>query len=157
MSSALTRVMAVYMASDADATRQLYADLSALGPIGELAVNLLRASKKSERAKIYRRRGSRAASYDGKQWAMDQVCTLLLAFPDLVTCWGWGIDPKQEAHRHVLYVDLPTGQVSFHTGARGRGPAYPGEWDGRPGVSAQRACNFAARVLDGAVVEARRA
>ncbi len=123
--SIMQRVMSVYQGSDAVATRALYADLEALGAAGVLAAHLLRASKKSARAKQYTRR-FRGASYAGTEWAMGEICRILLAQPDLVRAWGWGIDDKQALHRHVLYVDLYVGQVSFHTGARGQGPDYSG-------------------------------
>jgi hypothetical protein len=140
------RVLTVYRASDAEATRELYAELSEHGPDGELAVNLMRACKKSERAKKYTRR-FRGASYDGKEWAMGEICRILTEHSDLAR-WGWGIDEKQEYHKHVLYVDLPNGQVSFHTAARGTGPDYPGVWDGQVERSAGRICSYAAAILE---------
>lgn len=51
-----------------------------------------------------------------------------------------------------IYVDLPTGQVSFHNGARYDGPDYPGAWDGMPGQSADRICRFVAQLLASAAV-----
>ena len=63
--------------------------------------------------------------------------------------WGWGIDHGRDAHKNVLYVDLPTGQVSFHTEHRGEGPKYPGTWDGMKGVTVDRILRWVARVLDG--------
>jgi hypothetical protein len=50
-------------------------------------------------------------------------------------------------HHHVLYVELPTGQVSFHTGYREDGPDYGREWDGVKGASAGRVCQWAAQLL----------
>lgn len=149
MTTILNRVMTVYRASSAEATKRLYDELLERGPVGELAVNLLRACKKSERAKVYRGSQYRSASYDGKQWAMNEVCRVLLAHPELSVTWGWGADENQDFHKQVLYVDLPTGQVSFHTEQRGAGPDYPGKWDEMPGHSAQRACAYAAQVLAG--------
>lgn len=143
----LSRVLAVYEGSDAIATRALYAELGELGYIGDLAVNLLRACKKSERAKVYRGRHYRASSYDGKQWAMEQVCTLLTSHPELVGTWGWGKDEKQDYHAWVLYVELPQGQVSFHTSLRGDGPDYLKPWDGVTGASVQRIVTFASTLL----------
>lgn len=140
------RILEVYTASDAEATRELYAELMEHGSAGELAVNLLRASKKSERAKVYRGQRYRSASYDGKQWAMGEICRVLTAHPELAR-WGWGVDEKQSFHNQVLYIDLPTGQVSFHTAARGPGPDYPGKWDGAPNRSASRICGYAAQIL----------
>lgn len=142
----IARILSVYTASDAEATRELYAELMEHGPPGELAVNLLRASKKSERAKVYRGRQYRSASYDGKQWAIGEICRVLGAHPELAR-WGWGVDEKQSLHSQVLYVDLPTGQVSFHTATRGAGPDYAGKWDGVPNRSAHRVCAYAAQVL----------
>ncbi len=49
--------------------------------------------------------------------------------------WGWGFDPDQPVHRLVVYIDLPSGQVSFHAAERGPGPDYPASWDGVPGIS----------------------
>lgn len=129
-------VIRIYSASDGDATRQLYAQLEGLGTRGLVAINLLRAQKCSERAKVYLGRTFRSNAYDRKQWAMTNLCAILGTQGSLV--WGWGEDPKQAYHRHVLYVDLPTGQVSFHTDQRGAGPAYPGAWDGMPNQSAHR-------------------
>lgn len=146
--SSLARVMQVYQASSADDTRRLYLELTKMSPAGELASNLMRACKKSERAKVYRQRAHTASSYDGKAWAMGEICRLLLRYPTLVSAWGWGLDDKQPLHKHVLYVELPQGQVSFHTDSRGLGPDYGKPWDGKTGMSAQRACTFAASVLD---------
>jgi hypothetical protein len=38
----------------------------------------------------------------------------------------------------ILYIDLPTGQVSFHCPERGDGPDYAGSWDGVPEASRDR-------------------
>jgi hypothetical protein len=58
-------------------------------------------------------------------------------------------DPATPAYSHVLYVDLPTGQVSFHTAARDDGPAYAGAWDGIKGQGPDRIIRWVARLLDG--------
>jgi hypothetical protein len=144
----LARVTGVYEGSDALATRALYAELTAVGRSGELAVNLMRACKKSERAKVYRGRHYRESSYDGKQWAMGEICRLLVYYPELVEAWGWGEDTKQAFHTWVLYVELPQGQVSFHTAARGEGPNYFKPWDGQVGFSPGRIVTFAAQLLE---------
>jgi hypothetical protein len=147
----LAEVYAVYKGSDGEATKALYAVLRERGVTGALAVELFRAQKASERAKLYRGgvrgQGSyRGMAYDRKQWAMDNLCKALLQSCSLLQ-WGWGVDDKQAVHRHVLYVDLPTGQVSFHTGARGEGADYGKPWDGMPGQSADRICRWVARIL----------
>lgn len=127
----LDDLLRVYDGSDGAVTRALYAQLEPLGPAGVVAVNLFRAQKCSDRAKVYRGRGFSQEAYRRKQWSMDNLCTALtahgvtLGFP-----WGWHEDPTQAFHRWVLYVDLPTGQVSFHTDHRGVGPEYASAWDG---------------------------
>lgn len=47
----------------------------------------------------------------------------------------------------VLYVDLPGGQVSFHSAERYAGSDYTGEWDGKH-LSAERIIRFAQDVID---------
>src|SRR5581483_4536929 len=135
--SALETVIRFYRGSDGEATKALYERLTGLGPLGIVATNLFRAQKNSERAKAYRGR------------AIGNLCAALAehGLPD-AGAWGWGEDDKQPYHRHVLYIDLPTGQVSFHTGARGDGPDYPRAWDGVPGQSADRIIRWCARLLD---------
>lgn len=151
-------VLSVYTGSDGDATQTLYAQLSALGAAGVIAVNLLRASKASERAKVYRG-GSRQfgkyfishrrAAYDRKNWSLGNLDSALREHAEaLGIAWGWGEDENQPFHRHVLYVDLPTGQVSFYSEVRGNGPAYGGNWDGVRGAGGGRICAWAARLLD---------
>lgn len=151
MTHTLASIAQIFRGSDGDATRALYAELEAHGRAGAIAVNLLRAAKTSERAKLYRGRGYRGAAYDTKNWAIDNLCRLLAdhAAAAGVRAWGWAIDPAQAYHRHVLYVDLPTGQVSFHGAIRGAGPDYPLPWDGKRGVAADRIVRWAAGLLDG--------
>lgn len=142
-------VLRIYQGSDGAATRALFAELGTLGSIGLLAVNLFRACKASERAKEYRR-GYAAVAYEKKQWAMANLCASLCADAAAFgIAWGWGVDLAQPVYRRVLYIDLPTWQVSFHTAERGRGPDYPGQWDGAPGQSAGRVCAFVGRLLNG--------
>jgi hypothetical protein len=147
----LVEVWKIFEGSDGDATRALYGRLEGHGPIGKVAVNLFRACKTSQRAKAYR-----GAAYDTKQWSMDQLCGLLLdhAAAIGVDAWGWREDPEQPVHRQVLYIDLPTGQVSFHTGQRLAGPDYPGSWDGIKGQQEHRILRWVAGVLDGRAVAA---
>lgn len=149
MSSRLGDVVRIYLGSDGDATRALYAELEALGPTGAIAVNLLRAAKTSERAKAYRRGFSRAA-YDTKEWAIGNLLDWLTIYAGAcgISSWGWGVDDTQEKHRHVLYVDLQTGQVSFHSAERREGPDYAGSWDGARGLQADRVVRWAAAVLE---------
>jgi hypothetical protein len=149
----LREVYEVYLGSDGERTRALYARLEALGAAGVVALNLFRAQKCSSRAKVYRGGlpglGSfRGAAYERKQWSLDNVCAELEQHAgELGLRWGWREDARQVFHRWVLYVELPTGQVSFHAAARGRGPEYPGEWDGKVDASAGRIVTWAARLL----------
>lgn len=146
----LAAVVRVYAGSDGDATRALYERLQQLGPDGTIAVNLLRAKKASERAKAYRGR-FRGIAYDRKQWAMGNLVEALVDHADgLGLRWGWGTDHAQPVHRHVLYVELPTGQVSFHTGARSDGPDHHRPWDGRRGQSPDRIIRWVTRLLTAA-------
>jgi hypothetical protein len=142
-------VMAVYLGSDGEATRALYAGLeSQHGAAGAVAVNVFRACKCSERAKVYRGRGYRGAAYDRKQWSLDNLAAALSRQADeLGIVWGWGVDEAQPVHRFVLYVDLPTGQVSYHTGVRRAGPDYAGEWDGVRGEGPRRICRWIASLF----------
>ena len=124
------------------------------GSVGEIAVNLFRSHKNSARAKVYRGgirgKGSyKGMAYDRKQWALDNLVKILVdhALAAGLT-WGWAIDEAQEYHRWVLYVDLPTGQVSFHTALRGVGPAYTGKWDGVREAGAGRICRWIAGLLE---------
>lgn len=124
-------VWQVYEGSDGEATKRLYAMLEHFGAAGAVAINLFRAQKCSARAKVYRGGGFRGAAYDRKQWSMDNLCQILAGKADEIGVkWGWKEDPEQAFHKWVLYIDLPIGQVSFHTASRGAGPDYAGEWDG---------------------------
>ena len=152
--SRYVEIMSIYSGSDGTATGKLYAELEALGPMGMIAMNLLRATKASERAKVYRGGGYRRSAYDKKQWSMDNACRALLAHGAQLR-WGWGEDATQPVHRWVLYVDLPTGQISFHAGARGEGPDYGGEWDGQRGQGPDRITRWCAQLLDIGAAPAR--
>ena len=148
---ALAEVMAVYEGSNGDLTKALYQRLEAVGPIGVIAMNLFRAQKCSERAKVYRGRRYKDAAYGRKQWSMDNLAAALTEHAEaLGIAWGWAIDPEQAYHNVVLYIEIPTGQVSFHTDARGKGPNYLAPWDGVRGISPTRICRFCADVLAGA-------
>jgi hypothetical protein len=147
--------MIVYSGSDRAATEFLYADLSSKGPAGVIALNLLRAQKCSSRAKVYRGgipgKGSyKQMAYDRKQWSIDNLCIELAANAEPFGIkWGWKIDPEVvfgESPSYVLYVDIPPGQVSFHSPSRGDGPDYPGEFCGEH-KSEIRIIRFAESIL----------
>ena len=150
-----SRVIAVYEGSDGDATKAFYADLERCGPIGIVAVNLFLAQKCSSRAKAYRGgngNGSyRSQAYDRKSWSIDNLCTVLAEHAEaLGILWGWGIDSAkslEDPFRHVLYIETPHGQVSFHNRGRGSGPDRIKPWDGVDGMVPSRVCTFVAAVL----------
>ena len=127
----------IYYGSNRDNTRQLYSLLESKGPLGIIALNLFRASKNNARAKVYRGgipgKGSyKRMAYDRKQWSLGLLCDALSEYAEGAgIIWGWKVDTSQQVHSWVLYVDLPTGQVSFHSAQRGKGPDYPGDWDGQ--------------------------
>ena len=143
-----TEALTIYCGSDGGATMGLYAELDKLGPAGVVAINLFRAHKASARAKVYRRR-FKGPAYDKKQWSMNNLCEVLGEHAvELGIEWGWQEDPEQTYHRWVLYVDLPTGQVSFHTDHRGDGPDYDKPWDQQPKTGADRICRYIAGLFE---------
>lgn len=139
-----------FFGSDADKTRDLYLRLVDRGPIGAIAVDLLRAMKASSRAKQYRGRSVRLA-YDKKSWAVSELCkSLELLAGDIGIRWGWGKDRTvDQGFDDVIYIDLPgCGQISFHSPTRGSGPDYPDAWDGVRGVGIPRVIRFAHAILE---------
>lgn len=134
----MARVHSVYYGSKATATRQFCKELKEQGQIGELAAALFHAQKSSSRAKKYR--GGiecegrtvpyRKLAYDRKSNFLERLANLLAQDACGMT-WGWGLDAQQSGAEHVLYVDLPHGQVTFHSTKRFVGPDYPGKWDGK--------------------------
>jgi hypothetical protein len=143
MTRDLGNILSVFEGSDAHVTIALYEDLRAIGGMGLVGMELFRAQKSSSRAKVYRGGGFRGKAYDKKQWAMGNLCQALAASSGALR-WGWKIDEAADFHKWVLYVDLPNGQVSFHTGERGEGPDYPSDWDGVKNASVTRICRFIA-------------
>lgn len=157
-------ILAVYAGSNGYATIALYKRLANHGPRGVIATNLFRACKCSERAKVYRGgqrgRGSyRSMAYDRKDWSLDQLCDALMNHAKAIDItWGVGLDESRDAsdpYRFVLYVDLPTGQVSFHGRPPRPGcPTYAGKWDGVRGEAPQRICRWVEGVLNPETAEA---
>lgn len=147
------RARDIFDGSDAARTRAYHAALERRGPIGEFAANLMRAQKASTRAKRYRGGISGVGSfsdlaYQKKAESLIRLCDCLLkhagggswGWRDTLR-WGWKIDPNQPHAKWVLYIDLPGGQVSFHSTERFGGPDYPGEFDGAH-ASAERIIAF---------------
>jgi hypothetical protein len=154
----LAGVVRIYDGSDGAATLALYAQLEARGPAGVVAMNLFRAQKASSRAKVYRGgvpgKGSyRGMAYDRKAWSLTNLCTTLDAHGDALGLrWGWAFDPAMPGFPWVLYVDLPTGQVSFHNPAPIGKARYVGTWDGVRQASPGRICRWVAHLLGEAAV-----
>lgn len=146
-------ILAIYDGSDGDATKRLYARLEQnYGPLGFVAVNVFRATKASARAKVYRGRGYRDMAYERKQWAMGNLCTSLTQHAEsLGIVWGWGRDADEPSGKfpHVLYVELPTGQVSFHCAHRLHGPDFPCKWDGVRRMGPIRICQWIEQIFGG--------
>jgi hypothetical protein len=92
-----------------EATKALYARLEACGVQGFLAVQLFRACKSSERAKVYRggnRQGSyRRQAYDRKQWSLRRSRSR----PGL--SGEWDGRPGQSASRVCVWVARILGSV----------------------------------------------
>jgi hypothetical protein len=88
-------------------------------------------------------------AYERKAYSLKE---LIAALADhgaaLGITFGWGRDESQHYNKWVLYVDLPNGQVSFHSPERYDGPDYPGEWDGRR-ASEERIISFCQQVHEG--------
>jgi len=131
----------VFRQNNGDVTKAYYAEMNQRGFDGQLAVALFRAQKRSSAAKSYRGGRFRRAAYDVKNWSLSEVVRILMNHHHPI-CWGWGHDEKTPGFEWVLYVDLPTGQVSFHSPDRLGGPDYPGQWDGVKNASADRIIAF---------------
>lgn len=145
-------IFTVYNGSDGEATRALYNRLLGLGAEGVIACNLMRAHKNSARAKVYRGGNEKGRyktqAYERKEWAIGQLCDALREHADELRLeWGWAVDPAQDLHRYVLYVETPHGQVSFHSATLGRGPTFAGRWDGATKVGAHRIALWCAQII----------
>jgi len=133
----------IFNQQNGDVTKAYYAEMNRKGLPGQLAVALFRAQKRSTAAKKYGRSKFTRAAYDVKNWSLSEVCRILAIMQAFESApqWGWKRDPKTPGYEQVLYVDLPTGQCSFHSADRLNGPDYPGEWDGI-GMSEERICRY---------------
>lgn len=141
--------------SNASATMRLFDELLRLDENGQLACLLFKALKASVRAKVYRGwaddgRSFRSLSYDRKGEALSSLAEFLDCVGSGADVWGWKIDPHANHSNHwVLYLELPDGQVSFHSPKRFAGPDFLGEWDGVLGASEERVIRFCESVLRG--------
>lgn len=151
----MRRAADVFNQNDGDVTKAYYAELQAKGFLGELAVALFRAQKRSTAAKRYRGGRYRRAAYDVKNWSLSEICRLMSSDARHGLEWGWQRDPATPGFEWVLYADLPTGQVSFHSADRLRGPDYLRKWDGQRGASEARILAFCDGVMDHTVFSLR--
>lgn len=149
----LVEIMQVYEGSNGDVTKALYERLQKdHGTAGFVAMNLFRACKNSERAKKYRGgngKGSyRQQAYERKSWSLDLLAKALAAHAaPLGIAWGWARDDRAIGFENVVYIDLPTGQVSFHNQVRGVGPDFTGKWDGVQGKAPERICRWINKIM----------
>lgn len=154
----------VYSGSDGAETRRLLTALRKRGLVGDIAACLFTAQKSSERAKRYGYSGFRGSrgrvsyrdlSYTRKGQALFALSQILkemdskYALQGGALLWGWRKHDQFGMPPYVLYVDLPTGQVSFHLHERYPGPEYPREWDGVRKASAGRIVQFCQNILEG--------
>ena len=147
----------IYNGSDGAATRRFYGELRKRGDLGRVALNLFRAQKCSKRAKKYGPYAGvgddsfRDLAYQRKAFSLQELVAVLGEHGDkLGISFGWGRDEAQPFNKWVLYVDLPLGQVSFHSPTRFAGPDYPGIWDGKR-MSEERILAFVQKVYEGAL------
>lgn len=79
-------------------------------------------------------RNARQRDYEAKRKAIDEACQ---AAAENGVVFGWA--PSGSLHvPWIVYFELPSGQVSFHSDTRGEGPDYGGSWDGVKDVGAAR-------------------
>jgi hypothetical protein len=142
-----------YRGSDGKKTMALFDRLHFSGENGELAILLFRAIKASSRAKVYRGKSDTGESYRSLAYnKKGDTLKQLAEFLDNAGCgssvFGWKIDEHAEhQNRWVFYVELSTGQVSFHSPTRHQGPTFDGSWD-RSGESEERIIRFCEEVLE---------
>lgn len=123
----------IFNQQNGDVTKAYYAKLNGMGLAGQLAVALFRAQKRSTAAKKYRGRRFTRDAYEVKNWSLSEICRIagcMSAF-ESSPVWGWKRDPATPGYEWVLYVELPTGQCSFHSPDRLNGPDFTGDWDSR--------------------------
>jgi hypothetical protein len=127
-----TSAVDIYLGSHGGRTRSYLSKLEKLGWEGKVAAQVFRAQKASSRAKAYKGGLTNVSysdlAYDAKAKAISRLCELLAEDPTRMT-WGWKEDPSEDYAPWVLYVELPNGQVSFHSRERMTGPNFVGKWD----------------------------
>lgn len=152
-----TLAVDVYNSSDAELTRSYYDLLEHYGIVGRFALNLFRALKCSDRAAKYTDLGHRTKTLGRKRYSIESLVAILNEHATaLGITWGWRTehhDPKYvsagaQAAPHALYMNLPTGQVRFHSPARMTGPEYTGETNLDHYGRATRVIKFCDRITE---------
>lgn len=117
-------------------------------PAGLTASFMLRVQGYSDQAKQERSRSAAKSLYQSKDWALTRLYYALHDYAEILgIVWGWGTDPACPGFAHVLYADIPTGQVSFHSSVGGGLPAYAKPWDGS-GDTRSRIARWAKQLID---------
>lgn len=120
--SMLTAVQVFYQHSG-DVTKAYYEQLAAHGPMGELAVALFRALKRSKKTtgigfrRISRRKTEQYDYAEAYEWAVNELIRVLVTNPPSKLPWGW--------RDSTLFVELPTGMVAFDCPEQGLAPFCP--------------------------------
>lgn len=135
-----------YRAFLSDMPLEFCTTLERLSQEGKIAALLFRAQYASSRAKRFTGRHSRSRAYDNKGEYLEKLCQVLLD-NSCGLVWGWGTDCAPNMPSDVLYVDLPQGQISFHSLDRFEGPDYLSRWDGLD-VSERRILLFCEQIWD---------
>lgn len=78
------------------------------------------------RANYRRSRAARSKDYQEKSRSLEAACAIA---SEASIVYGWSHVSGRVPW--VVYFDLPTGQVSFHSDKRGPGPDYNKNWDGQ--------------------------
>ncbi len=135
---------------EVEITSGVYQALQAHGTLGYVALNLFRASQCNLDVKQTTGRRLSREAYERKIWSISLLAETLKQHADkLHLQWGWSVDEAEPRFKHILFVELPTGQVSFNTDKRSLGPKLKANLDGQKGQSGVRICEFVTQILTG--------
>jgi hypothetical protein len=142
----------VFDQKNGDVTKAYYAEMNKKGLLGQLAVALFRAQKRSTAAKKYRKGSWKRDAYDVTNWSLSEICRVLNVMQafEMFFSWGWKKDLNTPGYEWVLYVETPKGQASFHSSERLNGPDFNGEWKPIP-CSEESILDFCDSIWDGKI------